>query len=134
VHAGEADVLAVEVSAVGEHALRFDVTVRHADSGWDHDADAFEVVAPDGAVLGTRTLLHPHVDEQPFTRELTSVTVPDGITEVIDRAHDRVHGWGGDRLRVALPLDQVRPLRRPFRRDPGRRSGAASVRLVSAPA
>jgi hypothetical protein len=105
VHAGEADVLAVEVSAAGDNTLRFDVTVQHADSGWEHYADAFEVVAPDGAVLGTRTLLHPHVDEQPFTRELTGVTVPDGLTEVIVRARDSVHGWGGDQLRIALPQD-----------------------------
>ena len=43
------------------------VTVQHADTGWDHYADAWEVLAPDGTVLGTRTLLHPHTDEQPFT-------------------------------------------------------------------
>ena len=27
------------------------MTVRHADTGWDHYADKWDVVAPDGAVL-----------------------------------------------------------------------------------
>jgi hypothetical protein len=69
--AGEADVVAATLTPVGDGAWRVEVTVQHADSGWDHYADAWEVVAPDGAVLGTRTLLHPHVDEQPFTRSLS---------------------------------------------------------------
>jgi len=101
--AGEADVLAVEATPAGDATWRFDVTVEHADAGWDHYADAWEVLAPDGAVLGTRTLLHPHENEQPFTRSLSGVAIPDGITEVIVRAHDSVHGYGGKELRLALP-------------------------------
>ena len=101
--AGEADVIQVEVrkSAAGTYA--FDVTVRHADTGWDHYADAWEVVAPDGkTVLGTRKLLHPHENEQPFTRSLSGVRIPDGIDEVIVRAHDSVHGYGGAEMRVKI--------------------------------
>jgi hypothetical protein len=75
-------------------AWRFDVTVRHGDTGWDHYADAWTVSAPDGTVLGTRILLHPHVDEQPFTRSLDGVAVPGGVDEVRIRARDSVHGWG----------------------------------------
>jgi len=101
--AGEADVLAVEATLGGDGTWRFDVTVEHADTGWGHYAEAWEVLAPDGAVLGTRTLLHPHEDEQPFTRSLSGVAIPDGITEVIVRAHDSVHGYGGKALRIALP-------------------------------
>jgi len=100
--AGEADVVAVKATLAGDGTWRFDVTVEHADTGWDHYADAWEVLAPDGAVLGTRTLLHPHENEQPFTRSLAGVAVPDGITEVIVRAHDSVHGYG-EGLTVALP-------------------------------
>ncbi len=101
--AGEADVLAVDASKDGERRYSFGVTVRHADEGWDHYADAWDVVAPDGTVLGTRTLYHPHVAEQPFTRSLSGVQVPAGITEVIVRAHDKVHGLGGKEFRVKLP-------------------------------
>jgi hypothetical protein len=99
---GEANVVDVQVSRNGDGTWRFDVTVQHADTGWDHYADAFEVVTPDG-VLGTRTLLHPHVNEQPFTRSLTGVVVPDGIADVIVRARDKVHGYGGAEVSVKLP-------------------------------
>ncbi len=81
---------------------RFDVTVRHADAGWDHYADTWEVAEPDGKVLATRVLLHPHDTEQPFTRSLTGIEIPDGLTEVLVRAHDSVHGWG-DAVRYQLP-------------------------------
>ena len=99
---GEADVLEVKVTPGADGAWRFDVTVQHADTGWDHYADAWEVLAPDGTVLGTRTLLHPHVDEQPFTRSLTGLQIPDGVTEVTVRAHDSVHGHGGREAVVEL--------------------------------
>ena len=101
--AGEADVLDATATPTGDGTWRFDVTVRHTDTGWDHYADAWEVLGPDGAVLGTRTLLHPHTDEQPFARALTGVVIPDGISEVTLRARDSVHGYGGKALMVALP-------------------------------
>lgn len=101
--AGEADVIAVDAWKDGEGRYSFGVTVRHADEGWKHYADAWDVVAPDGTVLGTRTLYHPHVDEQPFTRSLSGVQIPAGVTEVIVRAHDKVHELGGKVFRVKLP-------------------------------
>jgi hypothetical protein len=101
--AGEADVVGVKVTKEGAGSYRFDVTVRHDDKGWEHYADAFEVLSADGKVLGKRVLLHPHDDEQPFTRELTGVTVPQGVTEVRVRAHDKVHGYGGKEMTVELP-------------------------------
>ena len=78
------------------------MTVAHADEGWGHYADAWRVVAPDGAVLGLRELLHPHVDEQPFTRSLV-VAVPGGVARVTVEARDNRHGWGGAVATVALP-------------------------------
>jgi hypothetical protein len=101
VNAGEADVIKVEAFPVGAE-WSFNVTVEHADTGWDHYADKWDVVAPDGSVLATRVLYHPHVDEQPFTRSLGGVAVPEGVTEVILRAHDSVHGYGGKEMRVRL--------------------------------
>lgn len=100
---GEADVVGVKIIKEGTGTYRFDVTVRHADEGWNHYAGAWEVVAPDGTVLGTRKLAHPHENEQPFTRSLPGVRIPDGVTEVTVRAHDSVHKTGGAEMRVQVP-------------------------------
>jgi hypothetical protein len=101
--AGEADVIEVEIKKTGGNTYFFKVTVRHADEGWDHYANKWDVVVPDGTVLGTRTLYHPHVDEQPFTRSLSDVKIPETITEVTVRAHDSVHEYGGKTVKVAVP-------------------------------
>ena len=103
VQAGEADVVNVVVKQTGERAYHFSVSVAHADTGWDHYADNWEVVAPDGTILGTRILHHPHVNEQPFTRSLSDVKVPAGIDHVTIRAHDSVHEYGGKTLQIELP-------------------------------
>jgi hypothetical protein len=100
--AGEADVLKVEARAAGSGAWRFDVTVAHADTGWDHYADRWDVLAPDGTVLGTRVLAHPHESEQPFTRSLGGVQIPASVTRVTIRAHDKVHGLGGQEATIEL--------------------------------
>jgi len=100
--AGEADVLAVKAVPDGEGSWHFSVTLRHDDVGWDHYADKWDVVAPDGRILGTRVLLHPHETEQPFTRALGGVAIPDGVSEVILRGHDSVHGYGGRVMAVPL--------------------------------
>lgn len=101
--AGEADVLAVEAERTGDGTWRFRVTLTHGDEGWAHYADQWQVLAPDGSVLGTRTLYHPHVDEQPFTRALDGVRIPDDVGEVTIRARDKVHGHGGKTVEVTLP-------------------------------
>jgi uncharacterized protein YceK len=100
--AGEADVVNATVTQTSHGTYRFNVTVEHADTGWGHYADAWEVRAPDGTVLGTRVLFHPHVDEQPFTRSLSDVKIPSGVAHVIIYAHDSVHGWGGKAVTIAL--------------------------------
>ena len=101
--AGEADVLEVRVDQEAGGSYRFTVTVAHADEGWDHYADQWDVVAPDGTVLGTRVLHHPHVTEQPFVRSLSGVEIPDGIDSVTVRARDSVHGYGGIEQTVDVP-------------------------------
>ena len=93
--AGEADVEAVEARQNADGTWYFSVTVRHGDEGWDHYADKWDVVAPDGTVLGERVLLHPHVNEQPFTRSQSGIVIPQEIEQVTIRAHDSVHEWGG---------------------------------------
>ena len=79
------------------------VTLSHPDTGWDHYADGWRVVLEDGTVLGTRELLHPHVTEQPFTRSLSSVSVPDGVDTVFIEARCNTHGWGDARYKLSLP-------------------------------
>ena len=100
--AGEADVVEVVVSANDRGGYNFAVTVAHGDTGWDHYADRWEILDGDGNILGTRTLHHPHVNEQPFTRSLSAVEIPDHVKEVTVRAHDRVHGHGGKVVSVEL--------------------------------
>lgn len=93
-NAGEPVVEAVEARQEAAGTWRFDVTVRHGDEGWDHYADKWVVLTPDGQVLGERVLLHPHEDEQPFTRSLGGVAIPPGTGEVLVQAEDSVHGLG----------------------------------------
>jgi hypothetical protein len=107
--AGPADVVDVQVTREAGGTYHFDVTVRHADEGWEHYADRWEIVGPDGRILATRPLRHPHVDEQPFTRDLSGVKIPDGITRVTVRAHDSRHGFGGKELSVQLPRGTPSP-------------------------
>mgnify|MGYP001795526413 CR=1 FL=1 len=100
--AGEADVVAVTAEQQVEGTWGFDVTLVHADTGWDHYADRWDVIGPDGSVLGERVLLHPHVNEQPFTRSLGGVSIPNDVVSVIVRAHDSVHELGGEEVTVEL--------------------------------
>ncbi|WP_421859367.1 hypothetical protein [Oricola sp.] len=102
VFAGEADVVDAGGRMGADGTWRFDVTVRHDDAGWDHYADKWDIVGPDGTVYGERVLLHPHDNEQPFTRSLGGVHIPDSIDTVTVRAHDSVHGYGGKTLEVDL--------------------------------
>ena len=43
VFAGEADVEEVRAEKTGEGTYRFSVTVRHADAGWDHYANKWDI-------------------------------------------------------------------------------------------
>ncbi len=101
--AGEADVLNVDVKKNKKGSFGFSVTVKHADSGWDHYADKWDIVAEKGVIYGTRILHHPHVGEQPFTRNLSGVKIPAGVKTVTIRAHDSVHKYGGKVVTVTLP-------------------------------
>jgi hypothetical protein len=88
---------------------QFTVTVKHADTGWDHYANRYEIVAPDGRVLVTRILEHPHVDEQPFTRSQGQVRIPYTTSSVLVRAGDLVHGLGGKTVTVEIPHARESP-------------------------
>lgn len=101
--AGEVTVEAVEL-VPGSGGWTARVTLRHADAGWDHYADAWRLAGEGGAVIGTRTLHHPHVDEQPFTRGLDGLRIPADARAVTVQGHDKVHGWGAP-LSIDLTRD-----------------------------
>jgi hypothetical protein len=107
-----ADVLFVRAAQAADGTWRFDVTVFHPDAGWEDYADGWDVLTPDGAVLKlnpddpfTRLLLHPHENEQPFTRSQSGLVIPEGITKLTVRAHDLVDGFGGREVVVDLTRD-----------------------------
>ena len=100
--AGEADVLRAEARCNVDSICHFSVTLRHADVGWQHYADRFEVLSLEGHVLGVRILRHPHVHEQPFTRVLREVAIPRTVQRVRIRARDSQHGYGGAEVTVDL--------------------------------
>lgn len=74
-------------------AWRFDVTLSHPDTGWDHYADAWRILDMQGNQIAIRELAHPHVNEQPFTRSLSGVALPQGTTQVQIQARDTPGGW-----------------------------------------
>ncbi len=82
----------------------FYATVRHNDEGWDHYANAWQVVDQDGNELAWRLLAHPHDDEQPFERDKCRISIPVHTTEVAVRARCNVHGFGGQSVAVDLAV------------------------------
>lgn len=93
----------VEATATSAGTWRFDVTLSHPDTGWDHYADGWRVLDMDGNELGLRVLAHPHVNEQPFTRSLSGVRIPSGTSRVRIQARCLVDGWNADSMVVTLP-------------------------------
>ena len=106
VEADQAHVQRAEAFALGQNSYRLRVTVRHTDEGWKHYADRWEVVSLQGKVLATRVLHHPHDNEQPFTRELSPVQIPQGERWVVIRAHDKVHDYSGAEIKLDLSQAQ----------------------------
>ena len=92
----------VRAEQASDGTWSFAVTLSHPDTGWADYVDGWHVETADGAILGTRILLHPHVDEQPFTRSLSGVTLDEGVDEIFIRPHDLISGYGVDPLRVPL--------------------------------
>lgn len=99
--AGEVEIVKVQIRAAG-NSWHANVTLRHDDTGWEHYADAWQVVDENGKLLGKRVLYHPHVNEQPFTRSLSGIEIPAGTQVVYVEAHDKVHGWSKQRVRIDL--------------------------------
>lgn len=93
-----AHVLATDFQRTGENTYTVSATVRHNDTGWNNYANAFEVKG-DNVENGERVLLHPHENEQPFTRSQSGV-VATGLVYV--EAKDNVEGLGGSLIYLDL--------------------------------
>lgn len=103
--AGEVTIVAAEAKLQDDGRYQIQVTLRHGDTGWQHYADGWDVRTTDGLLLGQRKLLHPHINEQPFTRALSGVTIPPRTDKVYIHAHDTQHGDTPNRFE--LPLDNA---------------------------
>ncbi len=103
IYADEPRVLSATIKQASNGTFTISAEVEHGDDGWDHYADAWEVLTPEGEVIATRKLAHPHVNEQPFIRSKSGIKIPADITEVIVRAHDKVHGAGEKTVTLTVP-------------------------------
>tara|TARA_R110002111_G_scaffold11662_9_gene35751 strand:- start:1055 stop:1456 length:402 start_codon:yes stop_codon:yes gene_type:complete len=102
IQAGDVDIQMVALYHQSQNEYAMTVQLQHDDTGWEHYADAWRVVDDAGNILGTRTLLHPHVDEQPFARGLNNIKIKDELETLYIEAHDKVHGWTEKRLMIDL--------------------------------
>tara|TARA_B100000780_G_C21071873_1_gene431340 strand:+ start:89 stop:496 length:408 start_codon:yes stop_codon:yes gene_type:complete len=104
-HSSKANNISILATAIihqshGEYLVN--VKLEHRDTGWQHYADEWRIVDSQGNILGSRVLQHPHVNEQPFTRALSNVKLSNELDTVYIEAHDKVHGWTKNRLRIEL--------------------------------
>ncbi len=92
----------VDVKVECNSSCTFSVTLQHADEGWNHYADHWLILDKDEQVIAARKLMHPHVKEQPFTRSLSYIEIPDEITEVTIRAHCSVDNYSGKDMTLII--------------------------------
>lgn len=96
------DVLDVVVTG-GDGSYGFGVTLSSPYDSEERYADAWRVVGDDGTVYGVRELLHDHAGEQPFSRRLEGLEIPETVERVTIQGRDSVYGWGGETVEVTLP-------------------------------
>lgn len=101
-YAGEVTITAAHLDQQSTGSYQVSVTLFHDDTGWEHYADGWRIVDEKGNVIATRTLFHPHVNEQPFTRSLNNVVLDAQLNTVYIEAHDTVHSWSQKRLKINL--------------------------------
>lgn len=97
------DVIEAVAMPDGEGTFTFEVTLSSRYDSNERYADAWRIKGEDGRVFGVRELTHPHANEQPFTRSLRGVEIPDGVSVVIVEGRDLINGWGGDTFELMLP-------------------------------
>ncbi len=108
--ANEVEVVDVKATQSSDKTWSFSVTLKHADEGWDHYANEWQVIAPNDKILATRTLYHPHVNEQPFTRGTQGVKISDDIKTVRIIAKDTVHGLSKNAVELELATNMIKKI------------------------
>lgn len=92
---------------MGANSYEFHVTVSHVDDSWEHFLNRWEIIGAGGRVIATRVFRHPHIGEGYVSRSLRGVSIPDGNSTIIIRAHDMRHGYSADKL-MTLPTKDHR--------------------------
>jgi len=103
VHASEVEIVSAEAECDKGRYCLFRATLRHADSGWNHYANLWQVMTTDGKLLVKRVLYHPHVNEQPFTRNSARIHVPASIKQVVIMAGDLPNGINSKPYKLNIP-------------------------------
>lgn len=101
----DAEILLVRARETDMEVWNFDVRIDHPDTGWEDYTDGWHVETLDGRILGVRILLHPHVNEMPFTRSQGGIRIPENVTAVQVRSHDLISGYSQDT--VIIPLTEA---------------------------
>ena len=84
-------------------SYRFNVTVSSPYDSAKRYADAYRIMSESGEVFGIRELAHDHAYEQPFTRSVSGVKIPDDVRTLIIEGRDQQYGWGGKTFTIELP-------------------------------
>ena len=110
-----ANILSAESSGV-EGNYHLNVEILSSDIGCEDDANWWEILTEEGALLYRKILLHSHENEQPFKRSGGPIFASANETLWI-RAHMKRSGYGGVALRgsfrsgfaPAIPPDDLAP-------------------------
>ena len=107
--APDADITNVYARQEKNGTWTFHVSVRHPDRSYDDFADGWDLVTGAGQVLKveshhrfTKVVRRPHLKEQPFTRTVKGVVIPESVEKLKVRAHDSRAGFGGKEVLVHL--------------------------------
>jgi len=105
--ANEVEITNVVAHQKSDKTWTFAVTLKHGDTGWEHYANEWQVRTLDNEILATRTLFHPHVDEQPFTRNTSGVKIPASMEVVRIVARDKLHGLSPNVIQINLKTKEL---------------------------
>jgi hypothetical protein len=92
-------------ATVSSSGWSFAVTISSPYDSPDRYADGWRVLGPDGTEYGFRLLTHDHASEQPFTRALDGVEIPEDVTMVTIEGRDQEFGFGGATFDLTLPTN-----------------------------
>lgn len=98
------DVLDAELEPTGG-TWRLSATLSSPYDTPERYADAFRALDEDGTELGVRELAHDHANEQPFTRSLSDLEIPEGVERITVQGRDQRYGWGGATVELEVPSD-----------------------------